>query len=47
MWTLLHGPRVPSSEFQMPEIERSWGWIIAAVVLAIGFIAGLGPGVKF
>lgn len=47
MWNLLKGPRIPSSEFQMPEIERSQGWIIAAVVLAIGFIAGLGPGVKF
>ena len=47
MWNLLDGPRIPSSEFQMPEIERSPGWIIAAVVLAIGFIAGLGPGVKF
>jgi hypothetical protein len=47
MWTLLHGPRFPSSEFQMPEIERSRGWIIAAVVLAIGFIMGLGPGVRF
>jgi hypothetical protein len=47
MWNLLYGPRIPSSEFQMPEIERSRGWIIAAVVLAIGFIAVLGPGVKF
>jgi hypothetical protein len=47
MWTLLQGPRIPSSEFQMPEIERSRGWIIAAVLLAIVFIAGLGPGVKF
>jgi hypothetical protein len=47
MWTLLYGPRIPSTEFQMPEIERSRGWIIAAVVLAIVFIAGLGPGVKF
>jgi len=47
MSNLLHGPRIPNSEFQMPEIERSRGWIIAAVVLAIGFIAGLGPGVKF
>ena len=47
MWTLLYGPRIPSSEFQMPEIECSRGWIIAAVALAIGFIAGLGPGVKF
>jgi hypothetical protein len=47
MWSLLNGPRIPSSEFQMPEIERSPGWVIAAVVLAIAFIAGLGPGVKF
>jgi hypothetical protein len=47
MWTLLRGPRIPSSEFQMPEIARSRGWIIAAVILAIAFIAGLGPGVKF
>jgi hypothetical protein len=47
MWKLLHGPRFPSTEFQLPAIERSLGWIIAAVVLAIGFIAILGPGVKF
>jgi hypothetical protein len=47
MWTLLYGPRFPSCEFQMPEIKRSQGWIIAAVVLAIGFIMGLGPGVRF
>ncbi len=46
MWTLLRNPRIPSSEFQMPEIERNRGWIVAAVILAIGFIAGLGPGVK-
>jgi hypothetical protein len=47
MWNLLHNPHIPSSEFQMPEIKRRWGWMIAAVVLAIGFIRGLGPGVKF
>ncbi len=47
MWTLLNGTRIPSSELQMPEIERSQGWIVAAVVLALGFIAGLGPGVRF
>lgn len=47
MWTLLYGPRIPSSELQMPEIERNRGWMIAAVLLAIAFIAGLGPGVKF
>ncbi len=47
MWTLLYGPRFLSSEFQMPEIERRCGWIIAAVLLAIGFIIELGPGVRF
>jgi hypothetical protein len=47
MWRLLYGPRIPSSEFQMPEIKRSRRWIMAAVIMAIGFIAGLGPGVKF
>lgn len=41
MWTLLHGPRILSSEFQMPEIERRRGWIIASVILAIGFIVEL------
>jgi hypothetical protein len=46
IWTLLKNPRIRSSEFQMAEIERSLAWVIAAVVLAIGFIAGLGPGVK-
>jgi hypothetical protein len=47
MWTLLHGPRVPSSEFQIGEIERSLGWMAVAVVLAFVFITGLGPGVTF
>ncbi len=47
MWNLLYGPRIPNSEFQMPEIERSRGWMVAAVILAIVFIAALGPGVKF
>lgn len=47
MWTWLHGPPTPSNELEMPEIEPSRGWIVAAVILAIGFIAGLGPGVKF
>jgi len=47
MWTLLQGPRITSSELQMSEIEHSWGWMISALVLAVAFIAGLGPGVKF
>jgi len=47
MWTLLRRPRISSGELQMPEIERSWGWIFAAVILAVLFIAGLGRGVRF
>jgi len=47
MWTLLQGPRIPGSELQMHEIERSWGWMVAAALLAVVFIAGLGPGLKF
>jgi hypothetical protein len=47
MWTLLHGPQIPVNEIHMPEIERSRGWMFAAVTLAIVFIAGLGPGIKF
>jgi hypothetical protein len=39
--------RIPSTQLQMPEIKRSWGWMITALVLAILFIARLGPGVKF
>jgi hypothetical protein len=47
MWTLLRGPLIPSTELQMPEIERSRGWMVTAGILATVFIAGLGPGVKF
>jgi hypothetical protein len=47
MSSLLYGPRIPSTQMQMPEIERSWGWTTAAVILAILFIGGLGPGVTF
>jgi hypothetical protein len=47
MSNLLHGPRIPSTQLQMPEIERSRGWLIVAVVLAILFTAELGPGVRF
>jgi hypothetical protein len=37
MPSLLRGPRIPISAFQMPEIERSQGWIIVAALLAIVF----------
>ena len=46
MWSLLRNPRIPSTGLQMAEIDRSRGWIVTAVILAVGFIAGLGPGVK-
>ena len=44
MWTLLQGRGVPSSELQLPEIERSRGWMVAAAILAVAFVGGLGPG---
>jgi hypothetical protein len=47
MSSLLYGLRIPSTELQMPEIKRNWGWVIAAAVLAIVFVAELGPGVRF
>jgi len=47
MSSLLYSPRIPSSELQVREIERSRGWMVAAVILAIAFISALGPGVKF
>jgi hypothetical protein len=47
MASLLYGPRVPSTQLQMAEIERRWGWVIAAAILGIAFIVELGPGLKF
>jgi hypothetical protein len=47
MWTVPFGSFSPGNELQMPEIERSWGWMAAAVILAIVFIARLGHGVRF
>ena len=46
MASLLYSPRISSTQLHMSEIKRAWGWVIAAVVLAIVF-AGPGPGVKF
>jgi hypothetical protein len=43
----LRGPRIPTTEFQMPPLMRSHSWIIFAAVLAICFVAILGPGLKF
>jgi hypothetical protein len=47
MWTVPVGLPTSGNELQMPDIERSRGWMCAAVILAIVFIAGLGHGVKF
>ncbi len=47
MGLLLRGPRVRSTEFQMQGIARSWGWIVLAAILAVFFIAVLGPGFKW
>ncbi|MGC1998760.1 MAG: hypothetical protein WA658_02825, partial [Candidatus Acidiferrales bacterium] len=47
MGLLLRGPRVRSTELQMPEITRSWGWILAAVALALLFIDVMGPGFRW
>lgn len=47
MWNVLRSPNIPNSELQMHEIVRSWEWALVAVFLAILFIVGLGPGVKF
>jgi hypothetical protein len=43
----LRGPRIASTAFQMPPLSRSYVWIIFAAILAICFVAILGPGVKF
>lgn len=43
MWSVFHDPTKHSSDLQMPEIGRSRGWIVAAVILALVFIAVLGP----
>ena len=46
MWTLLHNPKFKTTKPQMLELKRSPTWIIAAAVLAIAFVAVLGPGIK-
>lgn len=47
MWTLLRGRRTAGTELELLEIQRSLGWMVAAIILAIGFIAILGPGITF
>lgn len=43
----LRGSLIPDSNFEMPPLERSNLLLAAAAILAIGFIAILGPGLKF
>lgn len=47
MWTLLRGRQTAGTELELPEIQRSLWWMVAAIILAIGFIAILGPGITF
>ena len=47
MWQFFRGHRIPRIAFQMPPLSRSRGWMIAAGILGILFIAILGPGLKF
>lgn len=49
-WTIdwLKGDRIPPGAEPEPKpIPRSWGWIVTAGVLAVAFIAVLGPGLRF
>lgn len=43
----LRGSLIPDADFEMPPLERSNLWLAAAAILAIGFVAILGPGLKF
>jgi hypothetical protein len=47
MWNWLKGPRIPAGSFEMPPLTRSRGWIVVASILAVVFVAVLGPGLKF
>jgi hypothetical protein len=47
MWNWLKGSRIPTGSFEMAPLTRSRGWIVAAGILAVLFIAILGPGLKF
>ena len=47
MSQMLRGNRLPRTAFEMPPLSRSRGWMIAAGILGVLFIAVLGPGLKF
>lgn len=43
----LRGSRIPLGPDTAPvPIERSWPWIVAALIIAVAFISFLGPGVR-
>jgi hypothetical protein len=43
----LRGPRISSASFQLPPLTRSRAWIAVAAILAVLFVAVLGPGLMF
>ena len=47
MGLLLRGRQIPPGEFEMPPLARSRGWITIGALVAVAFIAVLGPGLKF
>jgi hypothetical protein len=47
MWQFFARDRLPKASLQMPPLSRSRGWMVAAAIVAVLFIAVLGPGVKF
>jgi hypothetical protein len=48
MMNWLNGDRIPlGSEPEPMPIRGSWPWIVTAFVLALAFVAVLGPGVRF
>ncbi|MGH9685361.1 MAG: hypothetical protein ACRD4S_17340 [Candidatus Acidiferrales bacterium] len=47
MGLLLRGRQIPPGDFEMPPLTRSRGWIVVGALVAVAFIAVLGPGLKF
>jgi hypothetical protein len=47
MYQWLRGPWLPPTEFEMSRLTRSRGWIVLAAILAVCFVAILGPGLTF
>ena len=47
MWQVLRGDRIPRSDSEILPLSRSPGWMIAAGIVGVLFVAVVGPGVKF